>query len=186
MIYCVHVDVPERLCSKIEKYRERFSHPIEIPSMLPHVTVMAGWFKAQNESRVVSVLEQACYDRFAIQLGGVDRFDENVVVRANGSRELVMLHYYAIQSLKGLLNRKEVSKYNVRGLQAEIAREYGSPFCAGFYEPHVTVGRIDPKEVFEVPAQNYFRGNSWTVDRFCLSKKDGEWTKVKEFLLKKE
>ena len=185
MKYLVHLCPPSEVADKVLSYRERISNYITAVSKnVLHCTLMTFPADPKHEGDIISALEGLQPRSFPVGIKSLDLFDENSVVLRLQSEGLYSLHQKVIDALRGFVDRSQTSLppgYETDPERVSIYNEYGSPYYAQFYNPHISVAQVLPP----IPEldQNFFKDVDWKVTELYLSRKEKEWKIVKTFPL---
>ena len=189
MKYVVHLKPAEKFCEKLNKYREIINeHIIKMPSLEIHCTLMTIHANPENEKQILKKLGNVALQPFYSSARKLDMFDSDcLVIRLSKNSKFADLHNSVITSLSEFINWKETpeldSEYKKNPDKAKVYRLYGSPHYAQFYNPHITIAKIDPSVFGGRELKKYFfMGDEFLIDNFALSKKENnKWNIVKRF-----
>lgn len=193
MKYLIHLRPSEDLKDKLLSYREDIKEDVtSVSSNVLHTTLMRVY--SSQEKELVSRLERFSYDAFEACASGLETisdYDSNILVLTLEKKPSIeLLHWRVIESLRDLIDHEEATKTS-KAYQAMLEmddvgrmyvyKDYGSPFYAEFYNPHITIARV--KQGFEFDKE-LFKEETWEVDSYYLSrKKDDVWEDLEEFRL---
>lgn len=188
MKYYVSFSIPDDLRGEIENLRRHLRPVIKNVPQDIHGTLYHFRAKERDEKSIIGALEDIHHPSFFVEGERVMRvFDEGaLVIKLKKTDEVDGLHRKVITEVAPYIDRDETKplpkKYIPDQERRRIYEEYGSVFCAEFYQPHLTLCEVDESRV---------NGSSVTpftvlfeVEEFSLSKKvEGMWKVIKSFSL---
>lgn len=188
MKYLVHLRPSREFSDLVQSYRVMFSsHITKISKNVLHTTLMTIYMNLNDEEKVIHTLEGLTLSKFNVEMENLDLFDENsLVARLRKNHDLTGVHIKVIDALKKYINREENPEFHGDKNRRATYEEYGSPYYAEFYNPHLTIAHVNP-EIFGYISFNpdYFKGKGWLVSEFYLSKKESDgWKTVRKLSLK--
>lgn len=202
MKYLVHIKPPKKIVDRIDQIRFFNQGSVKRVSInVDHLTLMTLYSKERgtdNEEGIIRELERIVQEPFFIS-GFLVPTQKNVpyqknprlilTLNSNDKWRLRGLHKQIIKNLKKFINWKEVSKLHPQYQDTEreeVYKEFGSPFYADFYTPHLTIGEVtdgkalSSKKLKPIMISDPF----WYVNEMWLYKKKASgWESVKRFIL---
>lgn len=191
MKYLVHLRLPEEFVKLAEAYVREIDGLVQNhPSNDHHCTLMTLRMDPSNERKALGLLEKIIIEPFNARVSSFDIFDDNsLVLRLTDSPGLNLLHLQVIRALGNLVDWNGTAPLNNKYKGDEnkkiVHAKYGSPYCAQFYNPHITICELKNGNIEVVPqteTSKKLRYYDWPVKEFWLSKKgETTWTTIKKF-----
>ncbi len=185
MRYLVHLRPPEDFRRDIQEFQRRLGGILKkTPGAGLHCTLMSNYFSPEHEGRILDSLAALRFSPFSAATGQRALFDDDcLVVRIKPAPPLQALHEAVITALADLLNWTEITPYAVPAARRRVFERFGSPYAAEYYNPHITVGQVDPA-VLKDPAvfhEDLFAGRTLDFAETYVSKKAETWREVGRF-----
>lgn len=164
MRYLVHINPPEEIAKKAEKYRESL---IDIDARKPsadvHCSLMLIQCKEKKEKSIISELKRIRFEAF------------------DATTDLLKMYGRSALAIKLKVNAK---LYKLQQQINNRLKVYSDVEFSNFdesFDAHMTIARI--KGTFEPKDKGFFAGETFPVMKFYLSKKDPKWRVIKTFYL---
>lgn len=185
MRYLVHLRPPAEFQQAIEEFQRRLGGFIKkTPGAGLHCTLMSNYFLPEHEGRILDSLAALRFSPFSAATGQLALFDDDcLVVRLKNAPPLQGLHEAVITALADLLDWAEVVPYAGPAPRRRVFERFGSPYAAEYYNPHITVGKVDPT-VLKDPAvfhEDLFAGRTLRFAEMYVSKKAETWREAGRF-----
>ncbi len=185
MKYLVHLRPPADFRRDIEGFQRRLGGFLKnTPGPGLHCTLMSAYFRPEHEARILDSLAALRFSPFSAATGQLALFDDDcLVVRLKPTLPLQRLHEAVITALADLLNWAEIVPYAGPPSRRRVFERFGSPYAAEYYNPHITVGKVD-SAVLKDPAvfhEDLFAGRTLDFAETYVSKKADAWREVGRF-----
>lgn len=191
MKYVALIRPPEEFDKYADDCRKRFAQHVDRePSLGSHCTLLTVLIPETAEKQLVCDLGKVVEGQFPAKLTGeLDLFDDmGLVARLDRSQELHHLHAEVIERMRNYIDWAETGMlqetYANNPRRATVFQRYGSPYCAEFYNPHITIARLKNSILSESPLiqKTKIAKYSWSVQDFDLvKKKNGVYHLVRKF-----
>ncbi len=188
MKYLVYCRPPTEIVETLERYARSITPKVTaLPSIGYHCTLFHTC-GVDDDDKIIGQLNKIKSKPLTVTLGDVDMFCSNsFVVRIENTSAFQKIHYDVAEIGRDYVDWKTVSMpelSDVDGTKRAMFKIYGGPFNGLHWSPHITIAKLngDGFNLQDAP-DNPLKGLEWKIDKFYLSRKNGEWRNLKEFSL---
>lgn len=181
MKYIVYFEPNKELKNEVSRLRKLVNEsPFSHPSLDTHCTIAIWKTNPEYEQRMIEELENVWCQPIRTTVKGIEMFDGGALVAKLDKTAVVeQLHYAVLDALMVAPKDPVADDPSLSDIAHSQRRLYGSEYFGHYYQPHVTIARVNPSTI-NLTDLTIQTQDVWAHE-FVLARKEDEWKRIALF-----